>query len=157
MHIIAAKAVAFFEALQPEFKVYCQNVLNNAQILSNGLMQRGYDIFTGGTDNHLMLVDLRSAGITGKTAQYILGSVGVTCNKNTIPFDSQKPTITSGIRLGTPAGTTRGFAEKEYALIANLIADVLDQIHNEAEPQIDGLQSVALQVQALCAQFPLYS
>jgi glycine hydroxymethyltransferase len=158
MHVIAAKAVTFFEALQPEFKQYCLNILENAQILSYGLIKRGYNIFTGGTDTHLVLVDLRSAGITGKDAQHWLGTVGITCNKNAIPFDTQKPTITSGIRLGTPAGTTRGFMKEEYALIADILADVFDALQHSNGDELDALvlADVRGRVAELCSRFPLY-
>ncbi len=128
MHVIAAKAVAFLEALQPSFSQYCKQILLNAKALSNQITQRGYRVFTGGTDNHLVLLDLRCKNLTGKDVQYCLGDVGITCNKNSIPFDTQKPSITSGIRVGTAAGTTRGFKEEEFLEIGNMICDVLDSM-----------------------------
>ena len=126
MHVIAAKAVAFGEALQPEFKAYARQVVANAQVLSNTLIERGLAIVTGGTDSHVMSVDLRPKGQTGKGTEAALEAAFITCNKNGIPYDTQPFTITSGVRLGTPAGTTRGFTEAEFATIGNLIADVVD-------------------------------
>ncbi len=128
MHVIAAKAVAFGEALRPEYKKYIKQVILNAQALARAIASRGYDILTGGTDNHIVLVDLRRSGITGKIAADSLDRAGITCNKNSIPFDHTSPFITSGIRLGTPACTTRGFKEKEFEIVGNLICDVLDTI-----------------------------
>ncbi|HJD64376.1 MAG TPA: serine hydroxymethyltransferase [Rickettsia endosymbiont of Sericostoma sp.] len=126
MHIVAAKAVAFLECLQPEYHLYIKQVINNAKALANSLMARGYDILTNGTDNHIVLVDLRKYGITGKVAADSLERAGITCNKNAIPFDATSPFITSGIRLGTPACTTRGFKEQEFIEVGNMISDVLD-------------------------------
>src|SRR5690606_33151074 len=126
MHVIAAKAVAFKEALQPSFKVYARNVVENAKALADTLKSRGFDIVSGGTDTHLMLVDLRPKRLTGKVSETALGRARITCNKNGIPFDPEKPTVTSGIRLGTPACTTRGFGIAEFREVGNLIADVLD-------------------------------
>lgn len=126
MHVIAAKAVAFGEVLQPEFKIYAKNIVANARALAKSLQASGLDIVSGGTDNHLMLVDLRPKNATGKQAEAALGRAHITCNKNGIPFDPEKPFVTSGIRLGTPAGTTRGFGEKEFINIGELIAEVLD-------------------------------
>lgn len=156
MHVIAAKAVAFGEALQPEFSSYAKQVIVNAQTLATSLADRGYQIFTGGTDCHLMLVDLRPQRITGKQAESVMESVGLTCNKNSIPFDTEKPMITSGIRLGTPACTTRGFKEQEFAMVGKLIADVLDNIKNGKEPDEKLLMATKSEVQALCRQFPMY-
>lgn len=126
MHVIAAKAVAFGEALKPEFKTYGQNVVNNARTLAESLKKNGLNIVSGGTDNHLMLVDLRPKNATGKRAEAALGRANITCNKNGIPFDPEKPFVTSGVRLGTPAGTTRGFGAAEFTEIGNLISEVLD-------------------------------
>ena len=125
-HVIAAKAIAFGEALQPEFKQYGVQVIKNAQAMAGAFVERGYDIISGGTDNHLMLIDLRSKGVTGKAAEHALERAGLTCNKNAIPFDPASPFVTSGVRLGTPAGTTRGFGIKEFEQIGAMIADVLD-------------------------------
>ena len=128
MHTIAAKAVSFKEALDPSFKEYSERVINNAQALSKGLQDRGFDIVSNGTDNHLMLVDLRSKGVTGKEAEELLDSVHITCNKNTIPDDPEKPSVTSGIRLGTPAVTTRGMNEDDMDTIAEIIALSLEDV-----------------------------
>lgn len=152
MHVIAAKAVAFHEALQPSFKDYIIQVKKNAQILASEIQKRGYNLVTGGTDTHLILVDLRSKNIKGNIAEKTLQSLGITCNKNSIPFDTEKPTITSGIRLGSPASTSRGFNEKDFTLVANLIADVLDNINN-----IDLVRKrVSQQVLELCKNYPIY-
>lgn len=156
MHVIAAKAVAFGEALHPEFSTYAKQVIINAKTLASILANRGYQIFTGGTDCHLLLVDLRPQKITGKQAEAVLESVGLTCNKNSIPFDTEKPMITSGIRLGTPAGTTRGFKEKEFEIVGNLIADILDSIRDGRDLSEMVLKSTKAKVQNLCRQFPLY-
>ncbi len=157
MHVIAAKAVAFGEALRPEFKDYAAQVVANAKILAATLVERGCDIVTGGTDTHLMLVDLRPKGVTGKMADAALERAGITCNKNGIPFDPEKPMVTSGVRLGTPAGTTRGFKEEEFKQIGNLISDVLDGLAANGE---DNNQTVEQEVRAkvgeLCAKFPVY-
>ena len=157
MHIIAAKAVAFHEALQPEFKTYCAQVVKNAKALAETLEARGYKIVTGGTDNHLMLVDLRSKGLTGKVAEIALGKANITCNKNGVPFDPEKPFVTSGIRLGTPAGTTRGFGEEEFVEVGNMIASVLD---SAAQSGPDGDSGVVAKVKRdaieLCERFPIY-
>ena len=125
MHVIAGKAVAFGEALQPEFTVYCEQVIRNAQALANHLLKKGYHLISGGTDNHLVLIDLRNKGLTGKVAEEVLEHSGITCNKNMVPFDTESPFVTSGIRLGTPAITTRGFLEEDMAFIANKIDSVL--------------------------------
>ncbi len=157
MHIIAAKAVAFGEALQPEFKVYSQAVANNAKVLAATLLERGLDIVSGGTDTHLMLVDLRPKGLTGRDAEQSLDRARMTCNKNGIPFDPAKPMVTSGIRLGTPAGTTRGFGVEEFKLIGNLIGDVLDGLASETNDNGAVEQEAADKVLQLCRQFPIYS
>ena len=151
MHVIAAKAVAFQEALQPAFKAYQQQVARNAIVLAKTLIERGLRIVSGGTESHMMLVDLRPKGLTGKEAEAALGLAHMTCNKNGIPNDPQKPMVTSGIRLGTPALTTRGFGEGETRLTAQLIADVLDKPHDEAN-----LAAVRVKVAALTRDFPVY-
>jgi glycine hydroxymethyltransferase len=151
MHVIAGKAVAFQEALQPGFKAYQQQVVTNARVLAETLIERGLRIVSGGTQSHVMLVDLRPKGLTGKEAEAILGAAHMTCNKNGIPNDPQKPMVTSGIRLGTPAMTTRGFAEDEARATAHLIADVLDKPHDEAH-----IAAVREKVAALTRRFPVY-
>lgn len=157
MHVIAAKAVAFGEALRPEFKDYAAQVVKNAQALAAVLVERGCDIVTGGTDTHLMLVDLRPKKVTGKMADAALERAGITCNKNGIPFDPEKPMVTSGIRLGTPAGTTRGFGEAEFQKIGHLISDVLDGLASNGEDgNADVEAAVRAEVAKLCADFPVY-
>ncbi|EPJ54389.1 MAG: serine hydroxymethyltransferase [Osedax symbiont Rs2] len=156
MHVIAAKAVAFAEALEPGFKDYISSVTENAAVLAETLIARGVDIVSGGTDTHLMLVDLRPKGLKGNMAEEALERAGITCNKNGIPFDPEKPMVTSGIRLGTPAGTTRGFAAEEFRLIGNMIGDVLDGLASNTEDNSAVEKKVAEQVKALCARFPLY-
>ena len=151
MHVIAAKAVAFKEALQPEFRDYAQQVVKNAQVLANTLVERGLRIVSGRTESHVMLVDLRSKGITGKEAEAALGRAHITVNKNAIPNDPEKPFVTSGIRLGTPAITTRGFKEGETELTAHLIADVLDHANDEA-----AIADVRARVNELTARLPVY-
>jgi glycine hydroxymethyltransferase len=151
MHVIAAKAVAFKEALSPEFKVYQQQVVKNAAVLANTLTERGLRIVSGRTESHVMLVDLRPKGLTGKEAEAILGTAHITCNKNGIPNDPQKPMVTSGIRLGSPAMTTRGFKEDQARRTANLIADVLDNPHDEAT-----IAKVRDKVGVLTREFPVY-
>ena len=157
MHVIAAKAVAFGEALRPEFKGYAETVVENAKMLAATLQARGLDIVSGGTDSHLILVDLRPKRVTGKAAEESLGRAHLTCNKNGIPFDPEKPTITSGIRLGSPAGTTRGFGPAEFRKVGEVIADVLDGL--SANPEANGAAEAAAreQVSALCFRFPVYS
>ncbi len=156
MHVIAAKAVAFGEALQQSFNDYIKQVLVNARVLAEELMSRGYNVVTGGTDTHLILVDLRKQNITGKIAEESLEKVGLTCNKNGIPFDDAKPFVTSGIRLGTPAATTRGFKEEEFKLVANLIADVLDELANNENINLENEQIYLKKVIDLCVKFPIY-
>ncbi|CTQ49970.1 serine hydroxymethyltransferase [Jannaschia donghaensis] len=157
MHVIAAKAVAFGEALRPGFKDYQTQVIKNAQALADQLMKGGLDIVTGGTDTHLMLVDLRPKGVKGNATEAALGRAHITCNKNGIPFDDEKPMVTSGIRLGTPAGTTRGFAEPEFRLIADLIVEVVDGLAaNGIEGNAEVEASVRAKVQDLCGRFPIY-
>jgi len=156
MHVIAAKALAFGEALESSFNDYIKQVLLNAKVLAEELINRGYNVITGGTDTHLILVDLRKQNITGKLAEESLEKVGLTCNKNGIPFDDAKPFITSGIRLGTPAATTRGFKEDEFKLIANLIADVLDELANNENISLENEQIYLKKVIDLCVKFPIY-
>ena len=157
MHVIAAKAVAFGEALRPDFKTYQEDVIKNAKILSSTLEKRGFRIVTGGTDTHVILVDVGSKNIKGNDAEKSLGNANITCNKNSIPFDTEKPMVTSGIRLGTPAGTTRGFGTSEFTNIGNWIADVLEQL------QINGIANnenaelkVKNKVIKLCENYPIY-
>ncbi len=157
MHVIAAKAVAFGEALKPDFKTYQEDVIKNAKILSGTLEKRGFRIVTGGTDTHVILVDVGSKNIKGNDAEKSLGNANITCNKNSIPFDTEKPMVTSGIRLGTPAGTTRGFGTSEFTNIGNWIADVLEQL------QINGIannENAELEVKnkviKLCENYPIY-
>ena len=156
MHVIAAKAVAFGEALQPAFKEYSQAVVDNAKVLAEVLIERGLDIVSGGTDTHLMLVDLRPKGLTGRDAEASLERACMTCNKNGIPFDPEKPMVTSGVRLGTPAATTRGFKTEEFKQVGNLISDVLDGL--AANPEDNGAAEAYAreQVEALCKKFPIY-
>lgn len=151
MHVIAAKAVAFKEALMPEFKDYQQQILKNAQAMADELKNQGFRLVSGGTDNHLMLVDLTAKGVTGKEAQETLDRAAITVNKNGIPFDTKGPQVTSGIRIGTPAVTTRGMKENEMRLIASYIADVVSNINDENK-----IQAVAKEVKKLCDRFPLY-
>lgn len=152
MHVIAAKAVAFKEALEPEFTVYQQQVVKNAKVMAATLISRGYNIVSGGTDNHLMLVDLIAKGLTGKAADAALGAANITVNKNSVPNDPQSPFVTSGIRVGTPAITTRGFKEAEVEQLAHWIADVLDNINDPATTE-----RVKKEVLAICKRFPVYA
>ncbi len=157
MHVIAAKAVAFGEALRPGFKDYAAQIVKNAQAMADELMKGGVNIVSGGTDNHLMLADLRPKKVTGKAAEAALGRAHITCNKNGIPFDPEKPFVTSGIRLGTPAGTTRGFREEEFREIARLIVEVLDGLAANGDEGNGAVEeAVKAKVSALCARFPLY-
>jgi glycine hydroxymethyltransferase len=157
MHVIAAKAVAFGEALKPEFKIYARQVADNAKALAATLIERGYGITTGGTDNHLMLVDLRPKQLTGKAAEASLGRAGITCNKNGVPFDTASPMVTSGIRLGTPAATSRGFGIAEFKKVGELIAETLDGLAKNGE---QGNAEVEAKVKAaaseLTQRFPVY-
>ena len=158
MHVIAAKAVALKEALRPSFKGYAKAVVENAKVLGETLKSRGFDLVSGGTDTHLMLVDLRSKGLTGKVAEVALGRAKITCNKNGIPFDPQKPMVTSGIRLGTPAGTTRGFGVAEFRHVGELIADVLDALaSNRADADAAAETAAREKVARLIARFPIYN
>ena len=157
MHVIAGKAVAFGEALRPEFKTYQAQVIKNAQALADQLMAGGLDIVTGGTDSHVMLVDLRPKGVKGNATEKALGRAHITCNKNGVPFDPEKPTVTSGIRLGSPAGTTRGFAEPEFRQIADMIVEVVDGLAvNGEDGNGDVEERVKAKVLELCARFPVY-
>ena len=151
MHVIAAKAIALKEALQPEFKDYQAQVIRNAKVMAEVLMERGYPIVSGGTENHLMLVSLIDKGITGKDADAALGRAYITVNKNSVPNDPQSPFVTSGLRLGTPAITTRGFGEAETRQLTGWIADILDDLENE-----ETIDNVRKQVLELCARFPVY-
>ena len=151
MHVVAAKAVAFKEALSDEFKVYQQQVLDNAKALADELVKKGFRIVSGGTDNHLMLVDLRSKNITGKEAQFLLDEIGITANRITIPFEPLSPFVTSGIRLGTPALTTRGLKEEDICEVADIIADVIENREDSAV-----IEAAKAKVQAICKKFPLY-
>ena len=157
MHVIAAKAVAFKEALQPSFKDYAANVIANARVLAETLSVRGLDIVSGGTDTHLLLVDLRPKKLTGKVAEAALGRAHMTCNKNGIPFDPEKPTVTSGVRLGSPAATTRGFGQPEFREIGRLIADVLDGSARNPDDNSAAEAKARAEVMALCKRFPIYS
>ena len=156
MHVIAGKAVAFGEALRPEFKAYTNMVVSNARVLAETLIARGVAIVSGGTDTHVVLVDLRPKGLTGNLTELSLENAGITCNKNGIPFDPQPPTVTSGVRLGTPAGTTRGFGNDEFVRIGHLIGDVLDGLAQNAEDNSASEASVREDVRALCRAFPIY-
>ena len=151
MHIVAAKAVAFKEALSEDFKTYQQQVVKNAAALADELMQKGFRIVSGGTDNHLMLVDLRSKNITGKEAQNLLDDIGITANKNTIPFEPLSPFVTSGIRLGTPALTTRGLKEADIRQVADIIAEVIEKRDDETV-----IARSKEKVADICKRFPLY-
>lgn len=152
MHVIAAKAVAFGEALKPEFTTYAENIVKNAKVFAEALQAEGFRLVSGGTDNHLILVDVRGQGLTGKEAEHLLDAIGITCNKNTIPFDPASPFVTSGIRLGTPATTTRGFNEEDFREVAAIMGLVLKNPADEAK-QAEAAKRVA----ALCAKYPLYA
>lgn len=156
MHVIAGKAVALGEALKPEFKEYAKSVVANAKVLGETLVGRGLNLVSGETDTHLVLVDLRPKGLTGKLAEKSLERAGMTCNKNGIPFDPEKPTVTSGVRLGTPAGTTRGFGVEEFRTVANLIGDVLDGLAQNAEDNTAAEEKAHKTVLDLCRRFPIY-
>ena len=151
MHVIAAKAVAFGEALKPEFKEYARQVVRNARAMAEAFLERGYNLVSGGTDNHLVLIDLRNKGLTGKEAEALLGEAGITVNKNMVPYDDKSPFVTSGIRIGTPAMTTRGFKEEEFRQVVDWIDQVLSHPGDEALRR-----RIRQEVEALCRQFPLY-
>jgi glycine hydroxymethyltransferase len=157
MHVIAGKAVAFGEALRPEFGAYIERMLRNAQALGDVLQAGGLRLVTGGTDNHLLLVDLRGKGLTGSQAEKALERAGITCNKNGIPFDTENPTITSGIRLGTPAGTTRGLGLAEFEEVGELILQVLAALVRDPGGDEQVERSVRARVRELCARFPIYT
>ena len=152
MHVIAAKAVAFKEALQPEFKVYQQQIVKNAKALADSLMKKGFKLTSGGTDNHLMLIDFSGTEITGKAAEEALDKAGITVNKNTVPFETRSPFVTSGVRVGTPAATSHGLKEAEMAQVAGFIADAVANIGNDEK-----LAAIKVQVNALMKRFPLYA
>ncbi|MCB1555903.1 MAG: serine hydroxymethyltransferase, partial [Alphaproteobacteria bacterium] len=157
MHVIAAKAVCFGEVLQPDFKLYAQAVLDNAKILADVLIKGGFDIVSGGTDSHIVLLDLRPKGLTGNITEVALERAGMTCNKNAVPFDPEKPFVTSGVRLGTPAATTRGFGTEEFRQVGEMMVEVLDGLAaNGPEGNAAIEQSVRARVEALCARFPIY-
>jgi glycine hydroxymethyltransferase len=156
MHAIAGKAVAFGEALKPQFGTYIQNVVSNARVLGEVLLDRGVDLVSGGTDTHLVLVDLRPKGLTGDITEISLENAGITCNKNGVPFDPEKPMVTSGVRLGTPAGTTRGFGEGEFRKIGHFIGDVLDGLASNQNDNSDIEARVRSDVRGLCRAFPIY-
>ena len=155
MHVIAAKAVCFKEDLTPAFKDYAAQVVKNAQVMGEVLKSRGLDLVSGGTDTHLLLVDLRPKKLTGNVVAEALEKAHMTCNKNAIPFDPEKPKITSGIRIGTPAGTTRGFKEKEFEQIAHWIADVMDALAEGTSEKV--IPEIRQKVVALCKKFPIYA
>ncbi len=157
MHMIAGKAVAFGEALRPEFKTYAQAVVDNAKTLASTLSEGGLDIVSGGTDTHIVLVDLRPKGLTGNVAEQSLERAGLTCNKNGIPFDPEKPTVTSGVRLGTPAGTTRGFGQAEFRAVGSMIVEVLNGLAANGDDNGAVEASVRAQVEELCGRFPVYA
>ena len=157
MHVICAKAVAFGEALQPDFKNYIESVVSNSKTLSEVMLERGLEVVSGGTDTHLVLVDLRPKKLTGKAAEKSLENAGITCNKNGVPFDPESPFVTSGIRLGTPAGTSRGFGKEEFRIVGNLIGDVLDGLSLNPEDNSKVEKEVKSKVKALCEKFPIYS
>jgi glycine hydroxymethyltransferase len=157
MHVIAAKAVCFKEALDPSFKIYTKQVIQNAKTLSETLVKNDFKIFSGGTDTHLMLLDLRDFNLTGKLAENSLGKANITCNKNSIPFDTQSPMITSGVRLGTPASTTRGFGQKEFVLVGQLISKLLKELAKNPENNSKAENEIKKEVIDLCGSFPIYS
>ena len=151
-HIIAAKAIAFNEALQPDFKVYAQQVIDNAKAMSQVLLSKDYNLISGGTDTHVVLIDLTNKGVSGKVAEKTLEKAGITVNKNMVPFDKRSPFVTSGIRIGSPAITTRGMGEEEMVQIINFIDKIISNIEDELI-----IEKVKTEVKALCSSFPLYS
>ena len=157
MHVICAKAVAFGEALKPEFKNYISSVVENSKVLGEVMIKRGLEVVSGGTDTHLILVDLRPKGLTGKNAERSLENAGITCNKNGVPFDPESPFVTSGIRLGTPAGTSRGFGIEEFKFVGELIGDVLDGLSANSEDNTKVENEVKIKVKKLCERFPIYT
>jgi glycine hydroxymethyltransferase len=157
MHVVAAKAVCFAEAMKPEFKLYAKAVVDNAKALAESLKEQGLDIVSGGTDNHSMLVDLRPKEAKGKHAEHALDRASITCNKNAIPYDPEKPFVTSGLRLGSPAGTTRGFGVAEFRDIGRMIADVVEGLRKNGEAGDGQIEArVKEEAEALCARFPIY-
>jgi glycine hydroxymethyltransferase len=156
MHVVAGKAVALKEAQTPAFKAYGRAIIDNARALAEVLVERGADIVSGGTDSHVVLVDLRPKGVTGKETEESLERAGLTCNKNAIPFDPEKPFVTSGVRLGTPAGTTRGFGIEEFKAVGHMIGDVLDGLAQNREDNSEVEKAVRARVEELCARFPIY-
>jgi glycine hydroxymethyltransferase len=152
MHIIAAKAIAFNEALQPEFKIYAQQVIDNAKAMSETLLSKGYNLISGGTDTHVVLIDLSNKDVTGKLAEKTLEKAGITVNKNMVPFDKRSPFITSGIRIGSPAITTRGMKQNEMVQVINLIDKIITNIEDQSI-----IEKVKIEVESLCSSFPLYS
>lgn len=156
MHIIAGKAVGFGEALQPAFKTYARQIVANAQVLAETVVKGGFDVVSGGTDTHLFLLDLRPKGLTGNIASESLERAGITCNKNGVPFDPEKPMVTSGVRLGTPAATTRGLKEDDFRLVGELIVEVLDGLAANRDDNSAVENSVRQRVLALCQRFPIY-
>ena len=156
MHAIAGKAAGFGEALKPEFKTYINQVIENAKVLSETLIECGFDIVSGGTDNHIVLVDLRPKGLTGNISEVALENANMTCNKNGVPFDPEKPMVTSGIRLGTPAATTRGFGTDEFRQVGLMIGEVLDGLASNRNDNSTVEAAVAEKVQKLCRAFPIY-
>jgi glycine hydroxymethyltransferase len=156
MHAIAGKAVGFKEALEPEFKTYIQSVINNAIRLGEVLKERGLDLVSDGTDTHLVLVDLRPKALTGNITEVSLEAAGITCNKNGVPFDPEKPMVTSGVRLGTPAGTTRGFGLSEFEQVGHIIGDVLDGLASNKSDNSVAEKQARAQILELCQRFPIY-
>jgi glycine hydroxymethyltransferase len=157
MHVVAAKAVCFAEAMKPEFKLYAKAVVDNAKALAESLKEQGLDIVSGGTDNHSMLVDLRPKEAKGKHAEHALDRASITCNKNAIPYDPEKPFVTSGLRLGSPAGTTRGFGVAEFRDIGRMIADVVEGLRKNGEAGDGQIEArVKEEAETLCARFPIY-
>jgi glycine hydroxymethyltransferase len=156
MHAIAGKAVGLGEALKPEFKTYMNQVIKNAQVLSETLVECGFDIVSGGTDNHIVLVDLRPKGLTGNISEVALENAAITCNKHGVPFDPEKPMVTSGVRLGTPAATSRGFGEDEFRQVGLMIGEVLDGLASNRNDNSEIEAAVAAKVHKLCQSFPIY-
>ena len=157
MHVIAGKAVAFQDCLQPEFKTYAKQVIENCRAMADALVEAGYAVVTGGTDTHLALIDLSPKGVKGNAAEKALERAYITCNKNGIPFDKEKFTVTSGLRVGSPAGTTRGFGTEEFREVGKLMAEVLDALAQNPKGNADVEASVRERVKALTARFPIYS
>jgi glycine hydroxymethyltransferase len=157
MHVMAGKAVAFGEALKPEFQDYIKKVISNAKVLSSSLVENGFKIVTGGTDSHIVWLDLTPKGVTGDKAEKILEDVGIACNKNAIPYDPNPPKITSGLRFGTAAATSRGFNESDFSEIGNMISEVLDNIHQNENSQNQFIASMKAKVVDMCKKYPIYN